>query len=51
MGLLAPLVFGVILDAAGGGLAAWGFGFAAMGLVAMTGPVLLRHFGSAAEDR
>ena len=51
MGFLAPLAFGVILDAAGGGLAAWGFAFAAMGLVAMTGPVLLRHFGSAAEDR
>ena len=49
MGFLAPLAFGVVLDVAGGGLMAWGFAFAAMGLVAMTGPVLLRHFGARVE--
>ncbi|MCH8092166.1 MAG: MFS transporter [Proteobacteria bacterium] len=50
MGFLAPLAFGIVLDVAGGGLLAWGLAFAAMGLVAMTGPVWLRHFGSVEEN-
>lgn len=40
---LGPLVFGIVLDAAGGSdsLWSWGFGFAAMGLTAALGPAVL----------
>ncbi len=45
MAFLAPLAFGAILDIVGRGIAAWGFAFAAMGLVCMLGAVCLRIFG------
>ena len=39
---LGPLVFGLVLDAAGGtGVFAWGLAFAHMGLVMLAGPVVL----------
>jgi len=44
MAFLAPLAFGAILDAAGGGTAAWGLAFAALGLVCMSGALWLRIF-------
>jgi len=44
MAFLAPLVFGVILDTAGRGVAAWGLAFAALGLICMTGALWLRIF-------
>ena len=44
MAFLAPLAFGAILDAAGGGVAAWGLAFAALGIVCMSGALWLRIF-------
>jgi MFS family permease len=42
-GFLGSLVFGVVLDIAGGrgDVAAWGFGFASLGIAAALGPVAL----------
>ncbi len=41
---LGPLTFGIVLDATGGGMdpSSWGLAFAMMGIVVMTGPLLLR---------
>ena len=41
---LGPLVFGIVLDATGGGTdpSSWGMGFLMMGVVVVTGPLLLR---------
>jgi MFS family permease len=44
MAFLAPLAFGVILDGAGRGIAAWGLAFAALGIVCMSGALWLRIF-------
>ncbi len=44
MAFLAPLAFGAILDAAGRGVAAWGFAFASLGIVCMSGALWLRIF-------
>jgi MFS family permease len=40
-GFAAPLAFGIILDAAGGGAPSWGLAFAAIGLMAGLGPLAL----------
>jgi len=42
MALLSPLAFGFVLDIAGSGVHGWGFAFAALGLVSMSGPLWLR---------
>jgi MFS family permease len=44
---LGPLIFGVVLDASGGGLSptSWGLAFLAMGAVAAIGPVGLAMLG------
>lgn len=41
---LGPLAFGIVLDATGGGIdpSSWGMAFAMMGVVVVTGPLLLR---------
>ena len=41
---LGPLVFGIVLDLTGGGLnsSSWGMAFLVMGMVVITGPLLLR---------
>jgi len=44
MAFLSPVAFGVILDTAGRGFAAWGLAFAALGLVCMSGALWLRIF-------
>ena len=51
-GFLAPLAFGGVLDLAGGAeaVSAWGFAFAAMGLVAALGPLLLRRLGGPSAE-
>lgn len=46
MAFLAPLIFGVILDAAGRSARGWGLAFASLGLTAMTGILWLRLFGA-----
>jgi MFS family permease len=48
---LGPLAVGVILDAFGGGLLAWGMGFLAMAAACLLGPVFLYCLGSDAGDR
>ena len=42
MAFLAPLCFGILLDAGGGGVTGWGMAFAALGLGCMAGPLALR---------
>jgi len=44
MALISPLAFGLVLDIAGNGVHGWGFAFAALGLVSMSGPLWLRLF-------
>jgi MFS family permease len=44
MAFLAPLAFGFVLDISGNGMYGWGFAFAILGLVAMSGPIWLRLF-------
>jgi MFS family permease len=44
MAFLAPLTFGVILDAAGREVAAWGLAFASLGIVCMSSALWLRIF-------
>jgi len=44
MAFLAPLAFGFVLDVSGNGTYGWGFAFATLGLVAMSGPIWLRLF-------
>ena len=44
MAFLAPLAFGYVLDLSGSGIYGWGFAFAIMGLLSMSGPVWLRLF-------
>jgi MFS family permease len=44
MAFLAPLAFGFVLDVSGSGIYGWGFAFAILGLVAMSGPIWLRLF-------
>jgi MFS family permease len=44
MAFLAPLVFGMILDAAGHSVRGWGLALASLGLTAMTGILWLRLF-------
>jgi len=44
MAFLAPLAFGFVLDLAGNGTYGWGFAFAILGLVAMSGPIWLKLF-------
>jgi len=46
MAFLAPLAFGCVLDLSGSGIYGWGFAFAIMGLLSMSGPVWLRLFRS-----
>jgi len=42
MAFLGPLVFGVVLDLAGGGSGGWVWAFAVLGLVAASGPIWMR---------
>ena len=44
MAFLAPLAFGYVLDLSGSSIYGWGFAFAIMGLLSMSGPVWLRLF-------
>jgi MFS family permease len=44
MAFLAPLAFGFVLDVSGNGTYGWGFAFAILGLVAMSGPIWLKLF-------
>jgi len=44
MAFLAPLAFGFVLDISGNSVYGWGFAFAILGLVSMTGPIWLRLF-------
>ena len=44
MAFLAPLAFGFVLDIAGNKTYGWGFAFAILRLVAMSGPIWLRLF-------
>ena len=44
MAFLAPLAFGFVLDIAGNRTYGWGFAFAILGLVAMSGPIWLKLF-------
>jgi MFS family permease len=44
MAFLAPLVFGFVLDVSGSEISGWGFAFAILGLVAMSGPIWLKLF-------
>ncbi len=46
MAFLAPLAFGYVLDVSGSGIYGWGFAFAILGLVSMSGPLWLRLFRS-----
>ena len=52
-GILAPLAFGAVLDLAGGSTAvtAWGLSFAAMGLVAALGPLVLARLSGGPAPR
>ena len=49
MAFLAPLAVGGVLDIVGNGIVGWGFAFASLGLVEITGPVWLRLFPSGVE--
>ncbi len=49
MAFLAPLTVGGVLDIVGNGIVGWGFAFASLGLVEITGPVWLRLFPSGVE--
>jgi len=40
-GFFGPLVFGVVLDATGGGAGSWGFAFISLGAAVATGPLFL----------
>jgi MFS family permease len=44
MAFLAPLAFGLVLDLSGSGIYGWGFAFAILGLVSMSGPIWLKLF-------
>jgi MFS family permease len=44
MAFLAPLAFGLVLDVSRSGIYGWGFAFAILGLVAMSGPIWLKLF-------
>ncbi len=44
MAFLAPLAFGCVLDLSGSSISGWGFAFAIMGLLSMSGPLWLRLF-------
>jgi MFS family permease len=44
MAFLSPLAIGYVLDISGSGTYGWGFAFAAMGLLSMSGPLWLRLF-------
>jgi MFS family permease len=44
MAFLAPLAFGYVLDLSGSGLYGWGFAFAIMGLLSLSGPMWMRLF-------
>jgi MFS family permease len=44
MAFLAPLAFGYVLDLSGSGIYGWGFAFAIMGLLSLSGPMWLRLF-------
>jgi len=51
-GFLAPLVFGIVLDASGGNksVLAWGFAFASLGAgIALAWPLLRRAFGAGSK--
>ncbi len=48
MAFLAPLAFGFILDVSGNGTYGWGFAFAILGLLAVSGPIWLRLFRNSA---
>jgi len=50
-GFLWPLLFGVILDVAGGrdAVTAWGIAFAVMGLTTLLGPLVLARWGDAPQ--
>lgn len=49
MAFLAPLAVGGVLDIVDNGIVGWGFAFASLGLVEITGPVWLRLFPSGVE--
>lgn len=49
MAFLAPIAVGSVLDIIGNGIVGWGFAFATLGLVEITGPVWLRLFPSGVE--
>ena len=51
MGFLAPLAVGAVLDLSGSGIAGWGVGFAALGLVAMSGTIWLKLFRGNNEEK
>jgi MFS family permease len=44
MAFLAPLAFGCVLDLSGSSISGWGFAFAIMGLLSMSGPIWIRLF-------
>ncbi len=44
MAFLAPLAFGCVLDLSGSSISGWGFAFALMGLLSMSGPIWIRLF-------
>ena len=50
MAFLAPIAVGGVLDIIGNGIVGWGFAFATLGLIEMSGPVWLRLFRSGEEN-